>query len=84
MSSGLTLQEALAEMQLTGAKTTGITATIAQTLANWGLNASMAVILAATLVFIAAIALLAVGIYAVVKAIQYFQANSPEGKLKAA
>jgi uncharacterized membrane protein HdeD (DUF308 family) len=75
--------EAMAEAGLTAAKGTGTLATIAATIANWGLLASMSPLVAIALVLVAALAGLALVIWGVVSAIQYFQANSPEGKLEA-
>lgn len=66
LKTGSTIAEAMAEAGLTTAKGTGIIATIAQTAANWALNASMSPVLAITLLIIAALAILAVGIMAVV------------------
>lgn len=51
---------------------------------NLGLEASMVHLLAITLAFIAAIALIAGIVYGIVKAFQAFEASTPEGKLKAA
>lgn len=59
-------------------------ATIAQTLANWGLQASFWPILVIGLLIVAAFIALAAIIMVVVSAIKAFIANSPEGKLKAA
>lgn len=70
LKTGSTIAEAMAEAGLTTAKGTGIIATIAQTAANWALNASMSPVLAITLLIIAALAILAVGIMAVVGVIK--------------
>lgn len=82
--SGMTLKQAMAEMGLTGAKTTGITATIAATLANMGLSASLAALIASVLVFTAVIGGLALIIWGVVKAYQAWKANTIDGQIEAA
>ena len=84
MKQGATFAEAAAEVGLTGIKKKGIVATVAQTLANWGLNASMVPVLAITLILIAAIAALVAIVWLGVKAFQAWKASTPEGKLKAA
>ena len=64
--------------------TTKIGATIAQTAANWGLNASMLPVLLITLAITAAIAALVAIVWLVVKAFEAWRASTPEAKLKAA
>ena len=64
--------------------TTKIGATIAQTAANWGLNASMLPVLLITLAITAAIAALVAIVWLVVKAFEAWKASTPEAKLKAA
>jgi uncharacterized protein YlxW (UPF0749 family) len=65
-------------------KKSGIVATIAQTAANWALNASMGPLLAIILLVVAAIASLAAIIFVAVKAFEHFKNSTPEAKLKAA
>ena len=74
----------------TGAKLTDAIATAGLTKAEWaqvaaniGLQASMWPILVITLLVVAAFAVLVAIVYGVVKAIQYFQSQTPEAKLKA-
>ena len=59
-------KEATAEGIALPGKWANVTATIAQTLANWGLNASMAPLLIVTLALVAAILILTVAITAIV------------------
>ena len=59
-------KEATAESIALPGKWANVTATIAQTLANWGLNASMAPLLIVTLALVAAILVLTVAITAIV------------------
>ena len=61
-----------------------VTATIAQTMANWGLQASMWPILVVGLLIIAALATLIGLIVTIIALIKRFNANSPEEKLKSA
>ena len=89
--TGATLAEAAAEagltateVGLTAAKSGGVIATIAQTVANWGLMASFPPLLVVALLLVAAIAAIVAIIWVCVKAFQAFQANTPEGKLKTA
>jgi uncharacterized protein YoxC len=67
-----TLSEALAEAGLSAVRGTGTISTIAQTVANWALNASMSPLLVITLLLVAAfasLALIVVGVVAAVKAV---------------
>lgn len=63
---------------------TATSAKWAQVAANWALNTSMLPVLAVTLLVAAALAGLVVTIALVVAAFKAIEANSPEGKLKAA
>lgn len=79
-----TLAEALAEVGLTTAKGAGTVATIAQTVANWALQASMSPILLITLLLVGAFILLAgvaLGVVAVFNAIKN---STPEAQLESA
>ena len=61
VSNGMTIAQAMAEAGLTGARSSGVIATIAQTVAQWALNASMAPTLALTLGIAAALGTLLAG-----------------------
>ena len=64
--AGMTWAEAAAEIGLTTATTTGTAATIAQTIANWALQASMSPVLLITLLLMAAMLALVAVVAAVV------------------
>ena len=91
MAAGKTWEEAAAEAGLTTAKGSGIVATIAQTIANWALQASMAPVLVITLAIIAALAILVISIVAVVavvatlvSAFEAWKASRPDAVLAGA
>jgi hypothetical protein len=91
MKAGKTWAEAAAEAGLTTAKGSGIVATIAQTIANWALQASMAPVLVITLAIIAALAILVISIVAVVavvatlvSAFEAWKASRPDAVLAGA
>ena len=66
-----------------GAKGTSTIATIAQTVANWGLLASMPPLLAITLIFVAALIALAAIVFVVVSAVQAITAKYNEDAIAA-
>ena len=80
----VTKVQAAAEASLAKKKTVTTGATIAQTIANWALNASLGPLLIVILAVVAAFAALALIIWGVTAAFKAIQAASPEGKLKAA
>lgn len=61
-----------------------VAATIAETLANWGLTASMGVVAVIILVVVAAILILIAVVLLLIKLFEALAASTPEGKLKAA
>ena len=67
----------------TGTLWAKVTATIAQTMANWGLQASMWPILVIGLLILAAAAALIAIVWLLVKAFKAIKANSPEAKMAA-
>lgn len=80
----VTKLQSAAEKSLAKTKTTTTKATIAQTIADWALNASLGPLLIVILSIVAAFAALALIIWGVTAAFKAIQAASPEGKLKAA
>ena len=78
--------DANTKSELVNAASKGVStgATIAQTGANNALLATMWPILVATLAIVAALALLAIIVIGIVALVKWFNANSPEGKLKSA
>lgn len=75
--------QAKSEQAVAAGKKSSIIATIAQTAANWALNASMGPLLAVILLITAAVAGLVAIAFILVKAFQAWKASTPEGKLKA-
>ena len=80
----VTKLQSAAEKSLAKTKTTTTKATIAQTIADWALNASLGPLLIVILSIVAAFTALALIIWGVTAAFKAIQAASPEGKLKAA
>ena len=81
IKNGLTMKEALTEALATGAKSGSTAATVAQTIANWALNASMPPLLVVALALVAAFVLLAATIFAVVMVIKAITAaNNKEAE----
>lgn len=78
------IEQSLAEAGLTTMKGSGTLATIAQTAANWALNASMWEITLVIILIVALLAGLVIGVMAVVSAFEAWKASTPEGKLKMA
>lgn len=78
------IEQSLAEAGLTTMKGSGTLATIAQTAANWALNASMWQITLVIILIVALLAGLVIGVMAVVSAFEAWKASTPEGKLKMA
>lgn len=72
------------EAMLTTGKLGNVTATIAETLAAWGLNAALAPLLVVTVAITAAIVALIAIVWLVVAAFKAWQASTPEAKLEAA
>ena len=79
----VTLLNATLEKMNTFAKQGSVTATIAQTVANWALNASMSPLLVITLAITAALAALAAIIFIVVSAVQSITAAYNEDAIEA-
>ena len=75
--------QAKSEQAVAAGKKGSTIATIAQTVANWALNASMGPLLAVILLITAAIVALVAIAFVLVKAFQAWKASTPEGKLKA-
>ena len=84
MNSGATISQALAEAGLTTAKGAGTAATIAQTIANWALNASMSPLLLIALLLVGAFLLLAGAALGIVAIFNAIKNSSPEAQLESA